>query len=140
MKALSLTQPWASLVVEGHKKYETRSWGTKYRGTLAIAASKLYPGWAKSWALTDYGVQEVWGTARSRLLLPKGAVIGTVDLVDVMRADDALENRDISPREQGFGDWGHGRIVWEFANPVLFDEAIPAKGALGLWEWVDDRR
>ena len=135
MRALSLTQPWASLVVEGFKQYETRSWGTKYRGPLAIAASKLYPGWAKSWALTDFGVQEVWGTDRSRLLLPKGAVIGTVDLVDVMWADDALENRNISAREQGFGDWGLRRIVWQLANPVLFDEPIPVTGALGLWEW-----
>ena len=38
-KVLSLIQPWASLAVLGHKKIETRSWNTKYRGELFIHAS-----------------------------------------------------------------------------------------------------
>lgn len=41
MKALSLTQPWASLVAVGAKRIETRSWRTSYRGPLAIHAAKL---------------------------------------------------------------------------------------------------
>ncbi len=40
MKAISILQPWASLVALGHKKIETRSWNTKYRGELLIHASK----------------------------------------------------------------------------------------------------
>ena len=40
MKALSLHQPWAWLVATGQKHYETRSWGTPYRGPLAIHAGK----------------------------------------------------------------------------------------------------
>lgn len=43
MKALSLTQPWASLVAIGEKQIETRSWSTIYRGTLAIHAAKGFP-------------------------------------------------------------------------------------------------
>ncbi len=42
MKALTLTQPWASLVAVGAKRIETRSWETNYRGTIAIHAAK---GW-----------------------------------------------------------------------------------------------
>ena len=46
MKALTLWQPWASLVALGHKRIETRCWSTKYRGDLAIhAAAKLPPKW-----------------------------------------------------------------------------------------------
>lgn len=45
--ALSLTQPWASLVVLGEKQWETRSWPTKYRGELYIHAAKWFPTWAK---------------------------------------------------------------------------------------------
>ena len=41
MKALSLTQPWASLVADGRKTTETRSWLTHYRGPLAIHATKV---------------------------------------------------------------------------------------------------
>jgi len=40
MKAISLLQPWATLVVTGVKTIETRSWGTKYRGPILIHASQ----------------------------------------------------------------------------------------------------
>ncbi|CAH0257537.1 hypothetical protein SRABI96_03337 [Peribacillus sp. Bi96] len=39
MKVLSIIQPWASLFILGEVKYETRSWGTNYRGSLAIHTS-----------------------------------------------------------------------------------------------------
>lgn len=44
MKALSLWQPWASLVAIGAKTIETRSWSTSYRGPLAIHAAKTSRG------------------------------------------------------------------------------------------------
>lgn len=42
MKALSLKQPWANLIVHGIKTIETRKWATKYRGSLLICSSKNY--------------------------------------------------------------------------------------------------
>lgn len=36
MKALTIWQPWASLIARGVKQYETRSWPTKYRGPIAM--------------------------------------------------------------------------------------------------------
>lgn len=47
MKAISLTQPWATLVHLGAKRVETRSWYTSYRGQLVIHAAKGYPRWAR---------------------------------------------------------------------------------------------
>jgi activating signal cointegrator 1 len=47
MKAITLTQPWATLVAIGAKRIETRSWPTNYRGPLAIHAAKGFPKWAK---------------------------------------------------------------------------------------------
>lgn len=41
MKAITIWQPWASAIAHGLKGIETRSWGTKYRGLLAIHAAKL---------------------------------------------------------------------------------------------------
>ena len=38
MKVLTIKQPWASLIVDGYKKYEFRSWKTKYRGKFLIHA------------------------------------------------------------------------------------------------------
>lgn len=43
MKAITLWQPWASLIAIGAKKYETRSWKTNYRGPIAIHAAKKDP-------------------------------------------------------------------------------------------------
>ena len=40
IKAVSLLQPWASLIAAGAKKFETRSWSTTYRGPLLICASR----------------------------------------------------------------------------------------------------
>jgi hypothetical protein len=40
-KAITLWQPWAYLLVQGIKKFETRGWPTKYRGPLAIHASAM---------------------------------------------------------------------------------------------------
>ena len=43
MKAITLRQPWASLVALGVKAIETRSWSTRYRGPLAIHAAARQP-------------------------------------------------------------------------------------------------
>ena len=42
MKALTIWQPWASLIAGGAKQYETRSWATQYRGPIAIHAAARY--------------------------------------------------------------------------------------------------
>lgn len=40
MNALTLMQPWATLVAIGAKRIETRSWATRYRGPSAIHAAR----------------------------------------------------------------------------------------------------
>lgn len=40
IKILTLWEPWATFIAMGHKKWETRSWPTSYRGPLAIHAAK----------------------------------------------------------------------------------------------------
>ena len=40
MKALSIKEPWASMIREGKKTIETRTWKTKYRGKILLCASK----------------------------------------------------------------------------------------------------
>lgn len=62
MKVISLLQPWASLVILGHKKIETRSWNTKYRGDLLIHASKRWDNNLYQTVL-DIGAEEILGKA-----------------------------------------------------------------------------
>lgn len=89
MKALTLWQPWASLVAIGVKTIETRSWATKYRGPLAIHAAKHSPLAARKFADDDLHVRDalVRNGYKSWHDLPQGCVIATCSLVDAIRTD-----------------------------------------------------
>ena len=160
MKAITLTQPWATLVAIGAKRIETRSWPTKYRGPIAIHAAKGFPGWAKrfceaslvcdalGWpkmgAITQESLDRSAQLIRS---LPLGQVIATARLVDCLPVDlielyssratlspGAIWRGTLSEQERAFGDYAPGRygLLLEDVRPI---EPVPAKGALGLWEW-----
>ncbi len=132
MKGLSLTQPWASGVIEGFKKYETRSWHTNYRGLIAIHASKGFPRWAK---LEHEAVGGIFLETLNRPWdeLPLGAILGVVELIGCYRTENILRVREISPQEQEYGDWSPGRYCWEFRNVMKLYRPIEIKGALQLW-------
>jgi activating signal cointegrator 1 len=66
MKALTLTQPWATLVAIGAKKIETRSWRTDYRGPLAIHAAKGFP--AKFRNLVNWSAEEPFASVLKGVL------------------------------------------------------------------------
>ena len=136
MKALTLTQPWASLVMEGAKRYETRSWTTSYRGPLAIHA-------AKGGADRAFTVELIrGGVLRTTSLLPLGSVLGIVRLKDVHSTDHGPYwdwDRRIpltAYTEAELGDYSPHRFAWELRVIEVFPEPIPARGALGLWEWI----
>lgn len=95
MRALSLHQPWASLVALGVKRIETRSWATSYRGPLAIHASRKFPRLHEAqdaWHAFPLEVYEATRSTENRTRfppegqhcgpLPLGAVVATATLVD----------------------------------------------------------
>jgi hypothetical protein len=90
MKAITILQPWASLIACGAKKIETRSWATKYRGPLAIHAGKALTHKAKElcWlypfyqALQPLGLIDASITANKNFNMPLGDIIAIADLVD----------------------------------------------------------
>lgn len=130
MKAISLMQPWAQAIFLNLKHYETRPWSTKYRGPLLIHASKGFPAYAREFASTELAL------GRGIKQLPFGAIIGRVYNVAVWEtAHVALK---INALEKLYGDYSVGRYAWEFANPILFNEPIPYKGSLGLFNVSDD--
>lgn len=145
MKALTIRQPWASLIAVGVKTIENRSWGTKHRGPLAIHA-------AKQTSLADFvlaasllgdddmhdrkcgdhlspchrclvvkGVRGMnvllW---RNTWLFPKAAVVGVVDLGDIVEGSD---DRFAMP----------GKKHWRIATPRRLVTPVPAVGRLGLF-------
>lgn len=140
MKALSLTQPWATLVAIGAKEYETRSWWTGYRGLVAIHASKEFGSAERALCVDEpfFGILQKAGLVEMLVpgllaveRLPLGAIIAVAQLEDVLQTD--LRGRRVSELELAFGDWGYGRYAWRLRNVQRLLEPIPCKGALGLW-------
>jgi activating signal cointegrator 1 len=140
MKALTLTQPWATLVAIGAKKIETRSWSTSYRGSIAIHAAKGFPKWAREFTQEQVCSQAVCFSQWPPLgypWYPLGFVLATGRLVHCMLTQQVphLLPTLWTPREREFGDYAPDRYAWILEDIKPFPEPIPAKGALGLWDW-----
>lgn len=136
MKAMTVTQPWATLIASGAKRIETRSWRTRYRGPLAIHAAASFPRYALR-ACFDEQIASALGRSNVRALsdLPRGAVVAIAQLVDCRRVDE-LPGRLLTSRELRFGDYTPGRYGWVLDDVRLLRRPVPARGALGLWEWT----
>lgn len=135
MKALTLYQPWATLVAIGAKKIETRSWQTEYRGPLAIHASKTFPKWAKELIWKDPFHEALSGEAFDikRENFHFGMILATCWLIRCERI--YATNRPISQEERAFGDYSPGRYMWFLGDIKKLEYPIPAKGSMSLWEW-----
>jgi activating signal cointegrator 1 len=136
MKALTLQQPWATLVAIGAKRYETRGWTTSHRGHVAIHAGKSFPRCAVERCIHDPIVRRalLLGGIREYHELPRGAVIAIARIVDCLPTSE-LVAAGLSKRQRTFGDYGPGRWAWQLADVQLLAEPEPAQGALGLWNW-----
>ena len=130
MKALTLTQPWATLVALGVKKIETRSWWTKHRGLLAIHAAKGFPKTAQHLCQEKPFRQFV----PDFNALPRSVIVCMVRVVDCVRMTPELIAR-LSYNERAFGLYSFSRWAWMLELVQRFDTPIPAKGMLGLWNW-----
>lgn len=153
MKAITLTQPWATLVAIGAKRIETRSWATKYRGPLAIHAAKTFGVWGESGIKQLLNQYPNFGKALDRDgwtigTLPRSCMVATCTLVDCIQITNKREvygyvvsmgyNVVIPPDqpELDFGDYTPGRFAWLLADIKPLPIAYSARGALGLWEWA----
>ena len=159
MKAITMYQPWASLLACGAKKYETRSWPTNYRGPIAIHAATRKPDTRGMSASTVHAMVQavrplVVQDARTTMylpleLLPRGAIIATAELVEcwqviehtptviILRQSNGIGEDKIpadAPYLQ-FGDYSVGRYIWAFTNMTMLPEPIPAKGRQRIWNW-----
>jgi hypothetical protein len=142
MKAITITQPWASLIAIGAKRIETRSWSTRYRGPLAIhAGAGLGPvGGQRSLAalLLTEPFRSVLAQAgmRDSRDLPRGCILAVGELVAVFPTGATNDQgTSLSAQERAFGDYTAGRYGWQMENVRSFSSPVPTRGALGLWEW-----
>jgi len=156
VKAITICQPWASLIAVGAKRFETRSWDTDYRGQIAIHAGlKPFDKTLDEMFPRIEGVtaaeMEFIETVREYIdddYFPYGAVVATAELIGCWKitAKDfgrgsmpCIDNLLIpSNQERLFGDWTVGRYAWELADVKALPEPVPARGHLKLWDWDGD--
>lgn len=118
MKALSLKQPFAELIVSGKKTIELRKWNTKFRGKFLIHASQL----PDKEAMKKFGFKH----------LPNGAIIGEAELVDVKTYNNEEEHKKDQNKHLASYIWGKKGLVLKNAKRI---QPIPAKGQLGFWNF-----
>jgi activating signal cointegrator 1 len=130
MKALTLTEPWATLMALREKHIETRSWklpSSIIGQEVAIHAAKGFPKWAK-----DCCEMPTFRTSLGSRKLNPGCVLCVVKFIGCRFTEDV--RKQIPDKELAFGDYEDGRYAW-FTEFVTEYDPIPAVGHLGFWEW-----
>jgi activating signal cointegrator 1 len=139
MKVLSMIQPWANLFVLREAQYETRTWRTNYRGSLAIHTSKKID----KAVCNHVAIQSLLGRHGYKTEnLPTGVIIAVCKLENCLKVIEnhqtraVLEDgREVTGNDYFLGDYKVGNYVWIVSEMRLLDTFIPAKGQLGLWEY-----
>ena len=125
MKALTIKQPYASLIVNGYKEYEFRTWETNYRGKLLIHAGlTLEPPLLNK--VESYNIEYT-----------KGAIIGEVELTDCILVDETLDKKLRKLNPNIYANDHVNMYAWKLENIKKYDKPIYIKGKLGLWNYEE---
>jgi len=128
MKALTIKQPFANLIVSGFKDVENRTWPTKRRERIYIHASqsKEYISNIPK-AVNKKQFDSLPGNEQYQLthgIWVWSAIIGEVEIIDCVRNSDSV---------WALPDNWH----WILANPVKYRNPIlNVKGKLSFWEYT----
>jgi len=121
VKALSIRQPWADLILAGRKKYELRSRRTRFRGRILIhASSRIAQG-------------DVIRANLDRVLLLTGAIIGSVIITGCIPFTPEIA-AELYAVNCYHDKWQPGLFAWVLHAPMRFKEALPWPGRLGFFE------
>lgn len=140
MKALTICQPYAHLIVTGEKRVENRTWPTRYRGPLLIHAGK-----SKAWLTEEDGMYYPDGKPRkidhdeaTGKVFDFGALVGVAELVACLHIDK-IEDGNYDTRYPWLREHAHteGTWCWVLERPRRLHRAIPFRGALGLFDAPD---
>ena len=159
MKAVSIKQPWASLIAHGIKDIENRTWRTHFRGRIYIHASVKSAGNTAYLLNKDQDNFFAYNTENYKTFesnLPYSAIIGEVDIIDcvinhpsvwaektkeeheIPFCRDCADHDGICPHDNISCDKDRIKPIynWVLANPVLYDKPIlNVKGKLSFWDF-----
>ncbi len=121
MSALCVAQPWASCIIEHGKNVENAGTNLRKRGTIAIYASKSKLMGRFEACKKNHGIDLAWAD------LPKGCIIGFVDIVDVIQVSVSSKTKE----------WFQpGAFGYVLRDPILLKKPVPAappNGAIKFW-------
>ena len=123
MKVLTIKEPFATLIIEGYKEYEFRSWKTNYRGKLLIHAGKSIDKEAYS-RVNDYNLE-----------LKSGRIIGECEITDCILVDEKLDNELRKKNPAVYKNNHIGMYAWKLDKMIRYDKDIIVNGKLGLWNY-----
>lgn len=135
MKAISIKNPFASLIANGKKIYEVRSWTTKHRGGLLICSTQKPEKDLWKYYI-DFGFgfdtnMDIFETEK----VPDGCAVAVSQLVDIIEFDtEELSRLAFVQRKalfEYFGDKSY--YLWELRDTVKIDP-FPVSGKLGLFD------
>lgn len=139
MKAISLHQPFASLIARGIKTIETRSFSIRHRGELAIHAAKK---WTSRERLAWQGFSVAFrgrfpaleSNGRGALPPPLGAIVALAEVTACVEfAGDELVTGRITQTDAITGDCSPGRFGWRLEGVRALAEPLPLEGRQSLW-------
>ena len=126
MKVLSLKEPFATLIKDGVKIYETRSWKTNYRGEIYIHASLSLSKSERVESANKYLKSEI----------KPGFILCKCELVDcIPMTDEFIKYINKETSEYDYGLYSEGRYAWKLRVLEVLEKPIPAKGKLGIWNY-----
>ena len=131
MKVLSIKEPFASLIKEGYKKIETRSFKTSNRGEIYIHASIKK-------VTESYEDNKILNDLMKKVNYNYGNIICKANLVDCKLMDEKfLEEIKNNSQEESLGIYKLGRYAWILEDIEVID-SIPAKGNLNIWNYYPE--
>ena len=139
MRALTIRQPYATLIMLGVKQFETRRWRTDYRGPLVIHAAATGGSTSTDALMRLERRIGAMPTVLAEKTYPRGALLGVVTLDECLPISPRLIAA-LTPLERHLGWYQDGGFVWDLARAGrrLFAQPIPCAGRLGLWELPDE--
>ena len=155
MKAITIRQPWASLIAHGIKDIENRTWKcpTKHIGTRVLihAAVKTSDFWdCPNYGIVHNHIREVIKYGIDYSKYNTMAIIGSVEIVDCVVNHNSIwaekqhctyhspckDLTKIPNCWDGCTYFSKPIYNWVLSNPILFDEPIlNIKGKLGFWDY-----
>ena len=126
MKILTLKQPWATLVAEGYKKYEFRTWKTNYRGEILIHAGK---------GIDKDGMKRV---SKLNLEYPQSKILAKVTIKDCIELTPEKNKDIITENPLIYGNkFERTGYAWELENVEKINSESILQGKLGLWNYEE---